>query len=51
MLAFNTVMASVGDDFCSDVGMVSQTLLLAMLQVDQQHLRTMLKNIDVRLNV
>ena len=51
MLAFNTVMASVGYDFCSDVGTVSQTLLLAMLQVDQQHLRTMLKNIDVRLNV
>ena len=44
MLAFNTVMASVGYDFCSDVGTVSQTLLLAMLQVDQQHLRTMLKN-------
>lgn len=44
MLSFNTGMASVGDDFCSDLNTVSQALLLAMLQVDQQHLRTMLKN-------
>ena len=53
MLAFDTGMASVGDDFCSDVNTVSWALLLAMLQADQQHLRTMLNNniIDVRLDV
>ena len=44
MLAFNTGMASVGDDFCSDIDTVSRALLLAMLQADQQLLRTMLKN-------
>ena len=44
MLAFNTGMAPVGDDFCSDVDTVSRALLLAMLEADQQHLRTMLKD-------
>ena len=44
ILAFNTGIASVGDDFCSDVDVVSRALLLAMLQADQQHLRTVLKN-------
>lgn len=44
MLVFNAGVASIGDDFCSDVDTVSRALLLAMLQVDQQHLGTMLKN-------
>lgn len=31
ILAFNAGVASIGDDFCSDVDTVSRALLLAML--------------------